>query len=279
MNGSTVNNNQFEPVGPLRLYVEHGKGTVEVFARDTTEARVDITGPGADDVRVELDGEDLAVVAPQQRGGFFGADRHLDIVITVPTGSGLTAKLGSAELTCVGKIATTAIRSGSGDVRIEHLTGAAQLETGSGDITVDHAEEPLRIKSGSGEVRIALSAAEVSISTGSGAVEIGDCHASTSVKTGSGDLRVGHAHADVGLKSGSGDLVITRASAGRIQLKGASGDLRVGIPAGVPVWTDITTVSGRVHSTLEGAGRPEPGADHVEVCATTVSGDIDLHQL
>lgn len=279
MHDSTVSNHQFEPVGPLHLHVEHGKGSVEVIARDTTEATVDITGPGADDVHVELDGEDLAVIAPQQRGGFFGADRRLDIAITVPTGSSLTAKLGSADLTCAGAFATAAIRSGSGDIRIEHLTDAALLETGSGDISVDHAEEPLRIKSGSGEVRVRLAAAEVSISTGSGSVEIGDCHGSTSVKTGSGDLRIGRAHSDVSLKTGSGDLVIARATAGRIQLKGASGDLRVGIPAGVPVWTDITTLSGRVHSTLEGAGRPEPGADHVEVRATTVSGDVDLHQL
>ena len=59
MSGNTVSNSQFEPVGPLRLYVENGKGSVEVAARDTTEATVDITGPDVDDVRVELDGEDL----------------------------------------------------------------------------------------------------------------------------------------------------------------------------------------------------------------------------
>lgn len=279
MSGKTVSTSQFEPVGPLRLYVENGKGTVEVTAHESTGATVDIAGPDADDVRVELDDDELVVIVPQQRGGFFSGDRRLDIVIAVPERSELTAKLGSADLTGHGELGAASIRSGSGDVVLERLAGAALLETGSGTIRIRHAEEPLRIKSGSGDVSVSHCGAEVSISTGSGDVELGDCHGNTSVKTGSGDLKVGHAHASVGLSTGSGDLVIDQVTAGRIQLKGASGDLRVGIPAGIPVWTDVSTISGHVHSTLEGAGQPAEGADFVEVRAKTVSGDIDLLQL
>ena len=98
----------------------------------------------------------------------------------------------------------------------------------------------------------------------------------TVVKTGSGDLEVGESTLDVSLTTGSGDLVVDRAHRGRVSVKGASGDVRVGIPAGVPVWTDITTVTGAIRSGLTGAGEPEQGADHVEVRARTVSGDIVL---
>ena len=35
-------------------------------------------------------------------------------------------------------------------------------------------------------------------------------------------------------------------------------------------------MSGTVRSGLEGVGEPEPGADYVEVRATTVSGDVHL---
>ena len=45
------------------------------------------------------------------------------------------------------------------------------------------------------------------------------------------------------------------------------------------MWTDLTTVSGTIHSNLEGAGQPEDGADYVELRAKTVSGDIILKQL
>jgi hypothetical protein len=61
-------------------------------------------------------------------------------------------------------------------------------------------------------------------------------------------------------------------------MKGASGDVTVGVPAGVPVWTDISTVTGAIRSQLPHAGQPAEGADHVEVRAKTVSGDIVLTQ-
>ena len=43
-----------------------------------------------------------------------------------------------------------------------------------------------------------------------------------------------------------------------------------------PVWTDISSLTGRIHSTLSGAGQPAEGQDHVEVRAVTVSGDVEL---
>ena len=61
-------------------------------------------------------------------------------------------------------------------------------------------------------------------------------------------------------------------------MKGASGDVHIGIPAGIPVWTDITTVTGRIRSSSSGAGEPSRGPDHVEVRAKTVTGDIVLTQ-
>ena len=41
------------------------------------------------------------------------------------------------------------------------------------------------------------------------------------------------------MTTGSGDTVIRTATRGRITSKGASGDVRIGVPVGTPVWTDI----------------------------------------
>jgi DUF4097 and DUF4098 domain-containing protein YvlB len=81
------------------------------------------------------------------------------------------------------------------------------------------------------------------------------------------------------MSTGSGDMRIREASKGKLSAKGASGDVLVGIPAGVPVWTDLTTVSGDISSDLRGAGQPEPGADYIELRAKTVSGDIHLSEV
>ena len=279
---SDTTSHEFAVTGPVRLYVENGRGSVEVSAGSETGARVasvEVTGTDAHDVRVELDGDALVVVVPERRGGFLAGNRRVDLAIAVPTHSELTSKLGSADLTCTGELGPTSIRSGSGDVSLEHLTSPAQVETGSGDVRLVSADEALLVKSGSGDVEIRRCGAELTVSTGSGTVEIGECQGTATVKTGSGDLRIGHARAGVALSTGSGDLVVDKVAAGRIQLKAASGDLHVGVPAGIPVWTDVSTITGRVTSTLEGAGQPEPGADFVEVRAHTVSGDIELHQL
>jgi DUF4097 and DUF4098 domain-containing protein YvlB len=99
------------------------------------------------------------------------------------------------------------------------------------------------------------------------------------VKTGSGDLKVVTANDDVALSTGSGDLSIGTARRGRLSLKGASSDVRIGIPSGTPVWTDINTVTGSIRSDLESVGAPQEGQDHIELQARTVSGDITLRQV
>jgi DUF4097 and DUF4098 domain-containing protein YvlB len=99
------------------------------------------------------------------------------------------------------------------------------------------------------------------------------------VKSGSGDMRVRVAEQDVALSTASGDLVIDRMHRGQLAAKNVSGDIRVGIPAGVPVWTDISSMTGTVRSDLEGAGQPAEGQDYIELRAKTVSGDVHLEQL
>lgn len=268
----------FESHQPASLYVELGKGSLQVTATDTTESHVEVSGRDADQVHVEQSGDEISIVAPR-RTGFLSGDSRLDVVVVVPRHSELAVKTGSAEVAVDGTVGSARIRSGSGDVRADTLGGPALVETGSGDVRVDRADGELRVKSGSGDVSIGHAAAAVVVSTGSGDVEIGTSRGAAVVKTGSGDLKVAEAETDVSLSTGSGDLVVGCASRGRLTAKGASGDVRVGVPAGVPVWTDVSTVSGEIRSDLAGAGQPEPGADHLEVRAKTVTGDIVLTQL
>jgi DUF4097 and DUF4098 domain-containing protein YvlB len=270
---------RFETHLPIDLYVEVGKGRVHIFCTDTTESTVRIDGRDADQVVVHQDGDQLSVVAPRHRGGFFGSDASLEVHVVVPTNSNLATKTGSADITIEGVAGSATVRSGSGDVVVDALGAASVVETGSGDVKVDDAHAELKVKSGSGDVRVGHIGGTLAVSTGSGDVEIGTSVGAAVVKTGSGDLRVGEAHSDVAMSTGSGDFVVDQARRGRLTAKGASGDVRVGIPAGVPVWTDISTVSGTIHSSLTSAGQPEEGQEHVELRAKTVSGDIVLSQI
>ena len=174
---------------------------------------------------------------------------------------------------------TSCVKSGSGDVRIETSRGPSLVETGSGDIQVDHAQAELRVKSGSGDVELDHGGGAVAVSTGSGDVEIGTSDAAAVVKTGSGDLRVGEAHDDVehGHRQRRLRRSTSRTAAGSPP-RARPATCAVGVPAGTPVWTDLTTVSGSIRSSLEGAGQPADGQDHVELRAKTVTGDIVLNE-
>ncbi|CAB4722772.1 MAG: DUF4097 family beta strand repeat protein [Actinobacteria bacterium] len=269
----------FETHQPVQLYVELGRGTVQVHATETTESSVTVTGRDADDVRVDLSGDELSVIGPKARQTLFGGDSGHQVVITVPSRSSLVTRLGSADLAARGDLATGRLKAGSGEIRVESLTGPSLVETGSGGVRIERVAADLRLRSGSGDVHLGHCAGEVSVSTGSGDVDIDTAEGIVSAKTGSGDLTVGTAGHDVTLSTASGDLRIGSARRGVLRTKSASGDIRVGIPAGVPVWTDVSTVSGRISSDLQGAGQPEQGAPYVEVRATTVSGDVVLSQI
>lgn len=269
----------FETPSPIGLRVELDRGAVHVAAEDTTRTRVLVEGEGADLVVVTHGGGRVTVDATRQRTGLLGGRPELHVTVTVPTDSDIDVRAGSADLTVDGAVGAVRLRTGSGDVRVSTANGPAVLESGSGGLGIDDALGALRVKSGSGEVRIGRARSSAVVSTGSGDVAIGSAAGPAAVKTGSGDVALEQALGDVSLTTGSGDLVVGAARRGRLTANGGSGDVRIGVPAGLPVWTDITTGAGEIRSDLVGAGPPAEGAEHLEIRARSASGDIDLRQL
>lgn len=270
----------FDTPLPTNLYVEIGRGSVHVRAADVTTTTVQVDGSAMEDVEVTYEGDQISVVAPRKRTGFFGgSEPKVDVTVVAPTGSALVAKLGSADLVAEGSLGAVRTKTGSGDLRMEHVTGAAVVDTGSGDITLGRIDGDLRAKTGSGDVTVATTNSTAGISTGSGDVRINHTQAAAVLKAGSGDLRVDRADADLSLTSGSGDLVASLVTRGGVQARNATGDIVIGVPSGLPVWTDVSSVTGRISSNLEGAGQPADGEEHLELRATSVSGDIVLKQV
>jgi DUF4097 and DUF4098 domain-containing protein YvlB len=267
----------FDTPGPVNLIVEISKGNVHVECTETDTAVVTVEGKNADDVVVDQRGDTITVIEPG-RGRIFG-DNTLHVDVVLPELSNPAVRTGSADIQIEGRAGHAQLRSGSGDCTIDAVDGHLLVETGSGEIRADDVHGSLKVKSGSGDVEIGEAGGTASISTGSGDVSLDNTYGSTVVKTGSGDLRVGATHADTSFNTGSGDLEIDLVERGRTTVKGASGDVRIGVRAGVPIWTDITTVSGTIRSALQGAGQPKDGQDHIELRAKTVSGDIALSEV
>ncbi|WP_127125828.1 DUF4097 family beta strand repeat-containing protein [Georgenia sp. SYP-B2076] len=268
----------FETPSPVDLYVELGAGHLTIHADDVTGTTVDVEGRESEQVAVEQRGSRVVIMAPRRWTDLLGAT-DLVVTVTLPTGSALAAKLGSADLLATGGFGATRVRSGSGDVHIDELAGHAAVDTGSGAVEITAALSDLRVKSGSGDVRVGRVGGTAVVVTGSGDVVLGATERDVVVKSGSGDLHVGDAHTDVRLTTASGGIMVAAIRRGTVRARAVSGDVRVGVPRGIPVWTDASSISGDVASTLEGAGRPGRGQDFVEVRASTVSGSIRLEQL
>ena len=267
----------FDTTGPTSLFVEIGRGDVTVRADQEHGVTIDVSGDHADEVTVEQRGDRIVVIGPQ-RGGFYGRSGDLDVSISCPHDSDLATQLGSADLVVTGVLGSAALKAGSGDVDVEGANGDSRIETGSGDIQLGLVAGDLRVKAGSGDVTLRELGGSATISTGSGDVDIDHATGDVQVKTGSGDLHVRRPEGDVALSTASGDLTVDVMGAGQLAAKNVSGDIRVGVVGGLPVWTDVTTLTGSVSSTLAGAGQPAEGDPYLELHAKTVSGDIYLEQ-
>jgi DUF4097 and DUF4098 domain-containing protein YvlB len=261
------------------VYVEIGSGDVQVVATDTDQAVVTVEGRDADEVQVEQDGARIRVVS-RMRTGFLSGFQGLRIHLTIPRDSTLSTRLGSAGVSVEGVLEGVQVQTGSGEVTLDEVTDDAVIKTGSGAVAVRRIGAQAEVKTGSGDIGIGHLGGPSRLTTGSGDIEVGRADGPISFKTGSGDIVVRDAQGrQAQLSAGSGQLEVGRMAGGVAQLKNASGDIRFGVPAGTPVWTDVSSVSGHVRSSLTPTGAPQEGQDHVEVTARTVSGDVYLESI
>ena len=262
---------------PTFISVEIDSGSVEVAAAETDQITVELSGSGAEDTLVERDGNRLTVTGPRSRG--FSRSRSVHARITAPTGSDLVTKLGSAPVTATGTLGVVRIATGSGTVEVDEVRSTAVVRTGSGDVRVRSIGGEANLKSGSGDLTIGRLVGASRLATGSGDIAVQHAEGPVSAKSGSGDVRVQEAGPQADLASATGYLEVHRIVTGKADLKNVSGNIRVGIPAGTPVWTDIATGTGRVRSGLEPTGAPADGQPYVELTARTTTGDVYLDQL
>jgi Putative adhesin len=210
---------------------------------------------------IDFTGRRLAVHSPRE---FPLRTVPLMIQVKAPSGSSITARSGSADITVDGVAHRLDASTGAGQVHAQRCTGAAEVRTGSGDVRLGSVLGTLRVRTGSGEVDVSSieDTADAAGAAGGGTVQ-----------TGSGDVRLGAVRHDVSARTGSGDLTVADASAGGLELTTGSGQLRVGIHPGVRAELDVSSGSGQARSDLPVGGPPPDGNVTLRVRARTGSGD------
>jgi DUF4097 and DUF4098 domain-containing protein YvlB len=273
----------FQTPGPVRLDVRLGSGEIRLEASATSETTVtleplrdnDASVAAVEEARVEQRGDEILVDIRGPRRLLRGADVLVEI--SCPDESSVRAKSGSADVEGHGRFGSVEVGTGSGDVQFSEVSGDAEVNAASGDVQFARVGGRGRFNTASGDVQLGSVGGEAKINSASGDVQIREAANRLEVNTASGDVNVREASSSASVNSASGDQTIGSVAEGKVDLKSASGDLRVGIREGSTLWVDARSRSGEVRSELPISDLPPEGdAPHVELRANSMSGDITV---
>jgi hypothetical protein len=235
--------------------VELPSGSILVRSGVVGTVTVSIESSAPDFVDIGQLGDNISVRAGRR-------SRSARIVVDAPTGSDVNVKGASVEVATRGALGALRVRSASGDIAAEGLV-RAEVSLASGDARFELVRNDASFNSTSGDVVVR---------------SIGGRLAATLT---SGDLHIGDLAGDVEVQSASGDVTIRRCDGASLNIRTLSGDIRVGLPAGIRVDPEISTMSGRVSLPEPAESRPDATAERrpVKVRLRTVSGDIRIERV
>lgn len=254
MSDAVKRSEQFE-VGDLSsIDIEVRSGSVDVRTGAPGRAIVSLDCGSVDDWEMIQLGNSVSIRPSGRRA------RAVRMLVEVPPGSDVEIKGVSADLVLTGSFGATRLHTVSGDVRAE-------------------ATLRLDVNSVSGDVRVSSVAGDASFTTVSGDVEVREVLGRLTASTASGDIRVLKVGDDVSIGTASGDVRVEQAGGAVVGVKCISGDVTVGLPAGIRVEPDISTLSGRT-SLPKPSGTPPASAPRVvRVRLRTVSGNITIERV
>jgi DUF4097 and DUF4098 domain-containing protein YvlB len=233
-------------------------GRIEVETAEVAETTVDVEAirGNVEDLKVEQHGRDI-VVEGRKRLGFKGDE--YEIRVRAPRGSDVDANIASASFRAAGRVGAIEVNTASGDVHVEDVEREAKVRSASGDVQLGSVGGKADVNTASGDVQVALAAGGGTIRSASGEVQIGEASKRLSLNTASGDMHIGSI------------------AEGSVDVKSASGDVRIGIKQGSHLFVDAKSLSGDTTSEVElGGVEVATGGPLVEVKGATMSGDIRI---
>jgi hypothetical protein len=277
----------FDTPEPILAAIDVVVGDVRISAGDRGATVVDVRPSdssreedvkAAQQTRVEYANEQLLVRAPKLRswsprrtGG------SIDVTIELPAGSHVHGAGQLTDFRCDGRLGECRIKTGLGRIQLDRA-GAVSLKSGIGDITVDHATGHAEVTAGSGDLRLRELDASAVIKSSNGDTWVGVAGSDVRLNAANGSIAVDRAHAGVVARSANGDVRLGEVVRGSVVLETSLGDLEVGIREGTAAWLDVSSRFGHVHNALEAADAPEPSAETVEVRARTSVGEVVIRR-
>jgi hypothetical protein len=277
----------FDTPNPISVTIDLRLGDVRIIAGDRATTTVDVRPSDSSNdgdtraagaTRIELASEQLLIKAPKMRQWPARSDGgSVDVTIELPAGSNLDAAGASADFRCDGRLGTCRIKTGLGDIAVEHAD-RLHLKSGAGDITVDHVTGAAELTAGSGEVRVRELDDGAVIKNSNGDTWVGVAAGDVRLNAANGSIAVDIANAGIVAKTANGDVRLGEVVRGSVALETSMGDLEVGIREGTAAWLDVSARAGKVHNALTAADTPGTSAERVEVRARTTVGNVVIRR-
>ena len=261
----------FQTPGETRLDIRLGAGEVRIETAEVQETTVvleplrdnDASKAAVENARLELrdrgDGHEVVIdVRDRGRGIFRNAE--VLVAVTSPEGASVESKSGSADVEGHGRFGSVEVETGSGDVEFGEIARDANINAASGDVQLatvggnakrEHRlrrrPDPLGRRRRQDQLRLRRR------------------DHPRGRRRALRQLRLRRRARARGRLDGRASTPppATRRSAassdGKVTLKSASGDLKVGIREGTSLWVDARSRSGEVRSELPVSELPPDG--------------------
>ena len=279
----------FDTPRPAPVTIEISVGTVHLIASDRSDTVVTVNPSDRsrrDDVEaaektiVDFINGGVLVKGPKWRSRLSligpGKAGSVDVTVELPTGSNFRGDAGMGDFRADGRLGDTHIRSGAGDVRLDH-TASADVVSGAGRLSLNRADGRVRVIT-AGEMSLGAVNGDLELKNNVGKTWVGEVTGTARVKSAAGDITVDRAHGSITAKTASGDIEIGEVGGSPVVLETAAGGINIGVRSGVAAWLDARTGYGRVLNLMGDAAEPGSADGKVEIRARTSFGDISIRR-
>ncbi len=198
-----------KPGGHLQVDLDLGEeigpeqASLQVISHDADQVwvKAETLGWGASDVKFRLDQDERAVRVYGSVSGLF------TMVFGGPT---IRVRVW------VPRDFSVDLRSTTGPIRVEELSGKVRARTFNGSIEIVGVDGPLILRSTNGAVSVNESRGDVAIRVGEGAIELSWVTGDVRASTGKGDIRARHVAGLVDMRTDEGEVILQQVR-GRVE--------------------------------------------------------------
>ncbi|MEU4427700.1 DUF4097 family beta strand repeat-containing protein [Actinoplanes sp. NPDC024001] len=273
----------FDTPRPITASIDLLAGQVHVAASERPDTVVHVRPSDEDDerdvraaeqTRVDFTSGTLTVRGPRQPGlGIFGKVGTVDVLVELPAGSDLEAKLGAGGVRCTGQLGSCRLRSGAGDLQVDHVQSLSVL-TGMGLVTAESVTGDAKLTTGSGKLQVRSVTGPAVLKNGNGETWIGHAGSELRINSANGDIAADHTAASVTANTANGDIRVREVVRGLATLRSAAGRIEIGIRQGTAARLDVHTQFGKIRNEMTATDGPAETDEQAEVRARTAFGDI-----